>query len=423
MLPPSRGAGAAPELDRVVVAGGGPAAIAAVEELRALGFGGTVTVLAGELAPPYDRIACSKGLIDGRQRPVDARLPIPTGADWRPGEWAAGIDHGRRAVLGSSGVRYPYDGLVIATGGRTAVADGWPADDPGVFPLRTMDDAVALRRALPRAGTVVVVGGGLTGCEVACGILQAARRVVVVDPHPTLLYRSVGEQLGAVVTEEHRAAGVELRLGRSVRDIRRRRGQFQVGLDDETSVRADLVVLATGDHPRTEWLSGSGFDTVDGVLCDESLRVVGGCGAVVAAGSVARWPNLRHGGPPDRCGHWIAALEQGGAAARTLLTGAAAPPVTLLPRYSSHQHRLRILVAGQPGIGTDVRLTRPRRGGMHGAVRSGLLATFHRSGQLVAVAAVNAPRAFAAAAGTLAAARPADVSVPERDGDLACAPA
>lgn len=383
-------------LSHVVIVGAGPAATAAVEELRALGFPGTVTVLGGEPTGPYDRTACSKGLVDGRHRAADVALPMTGGARWRLGERAVHLDPEGHVVTGESGDRYHYDGLIIATGGRVEVPSGWPTRDPGVYPLRTLADALAIRRALRGADRVAIVGGGLSGCELACSMMHTAREVVIVEANPTLLYRSVGEQMGALITKEHRDRGIELRLGRTVEGIRRRRGQFQLGLDDGDTVCADLVVLATGETPETGWLEGCGYDLRDGVRCDELLRVVGGDGTVVAAGAVASWPNLRYDTPPGRCGHWVSALEQGAAAARTLLAGdELVPPVTLVPRYSSQQDRLRVQVAGDTDAGTEVRFVRLRRRGLHGPARGGVLATYHRGRSVVAVAAVNASRAFA----------------------------
>lgn len=400
---------AAPTLGRtgrVVVAGGGPAACAAVEELRARGFTGSITVLCGESVGPYDRTACSKGLIDGHQRPADAMLAMPPGAHWRLGERAVCVDPADRTVTGSSGTAYPYDGLIIATGTTTSIPVGWPADEPGILQLRTLNDAWAIRKALRGADRVAIIGGGFTGCELACGVVQTARSPVIIDGYRTLLHEAVGPKLGALVSTEHREAGIDVLLDRSVVGVGRRRGRFQLQLDTAEQIDADLVVLATGQRPDTDWLSGAGFDLTDGVLCDEALRVVGGDGTIVAAGAVARWSNSWYGGNPSRCGQWVSAMEQGCAAARTLLAGDAdVAPVTLVPRYASLQYRLRIQVAGRPDLGDDVRLTRLRPG-RHSPASSGVVATYHRNDQLMGVAAVNAPAPFSTALRELLASPP-----------------
>src|SRR5690349_2210646 len=103
---------------RVVVVGAGRGGVAAVEELRRLGYQGELTVLHDEAAPPYDRPACAKGLLTGHKRPVDALLRVHGGGtvDWRLGRRAVALDARERVVHTDTGERFGYDGLVLATG-------------------------------------------------------------------------------------------------------------------------------------------------------------------------------------------------------------------------------------------------------------------------------------------------------------------
>lgn len=399
--------------DRIVVVGAGAAGWAATAELRRLGFAGELVVLGAEPVGPYDRTACSKGLLDGHQRPQDTSLDLRGCPDvrWRAGVRAAGLDPYARRVLLESGRAVPYDGLVIATGTRAALPADWPAGQPGLHLLHDLAQAWGLRSALRTARRVAVVGGGLTGCEVACAVTAMARQAVLVNSQPYLMPRSIGEPVGALVTAEHRAAGIELRLGRRVARAEHRRGAWRLLLDSGEQVAADLVVVTAGERPDVEWLAGTPADLTDGVLCDSSLRVVGLDG-VVAAGALARWPNARFGGPPGRIGQWIAAVEQGQAAARTLLAGAGAPPAVLLPRFWSDQNGLRIQVCGRLSDRAEVFLTelRPRR---RDTARAGVVASYAERGRLTGVVAVNAPRAFAVATRTLLAEPVAPPVVPE----------
>jgi NADPH-dependent 2,4-dienoyl-CoA reductase/sulfur reductase-like enzyme len=238
-----------------------------------------------------------------------------------------------------------------------------------------------------------VVGGGLTGCEAATVVRGLARDVVIVDSKPCLMYRALGESVGALVTYAHEDAGIGTRLGRRVAEVQRRRNRWRLTLDDGEYLSADLVLVTAGERPDTGWLSGSGLDIRDGVRCDENLRVRGTDG-VVAAGVVARWPNLRLGRTAVRCGQWIAAMEQGRAAAGSLLAGdRPVPPVTLLPRFWSQQGDLRIQACGHVDPRCDVALTRLRPA-RRDAARSGLLASFYRDGRMVGLVAINAPHAF-----------------------------
>ena len=378
--------------DRIVVVGTGPAGMAAADELRRLGFTGDLTVLGDEA--PYDRPACSKGVLSGHQKPTDVRLPGPEAPmDLRLGRRAVLLDAGNRVVITDDDEVYRYDGLVIATGAAPVVPPGWPVGEPGLHTLHTLSDAWAIRRELYHADRVAIVGGGLTGCEAACAVRGLARRAVIIDSKPCLMYRALGEPVGTLVTAAHRAAGIDTRLGRRVAGVEHRRNRWRLTLDDGECIAADLVLVTAGERPETQWLASAGFDLDDGIRCDESLRVVGTDG-VVAAGVAARWPNLRFGTAEVRCGQWIAAIEQGRAAGASLLAGdRPVPPITLLPRFWSQQGDLRIQACGQIGPTAEVAVTRMRPG-RSDVARSGVLAAFYRNGVMCGLVAVNASHAY-----------------------------
>ncbi|MFL6073087.1 MAG: NAD(P)/FAD-dependent oxidoreductase [Mycobacteriales bacterium] len=389
--------------DHIVIVGTGPAGLSAAEELRAREFHGQITMIGDE--PPYDRTGLSKGILTGHQKPKDLRMPGVDELDvtWRIGQRAVRLDaHSRRVFTDTNDV-YHYDGLVIASGARPVMPEGWPVNAPGVHLLHRVEQSLALRRDLRDADRVAIVGGGLTGCEVACAVHKMAREAVIINSKRALLSNVLGEPVGRLVTEAHQRAGIGMRLGRRVAAIeQRRRERWRLRLTDGDVVNADVVVVTSGDKPDTEWLEGSGLDISDGVRCDEMLRALTPDGiivpGVVVAGVIARWPNLRYSRRPVRTGHWIAALEQGQAAARTLLGGdhMGGRPFTLLPRFWSDQLGLRIEVSGLVGPEATVSLTalRPAR---KAVAQAGVLAHFHQENRLVGLVAVNAPRAFTAA--------------------------
>ena len=164
-------------------------------------------------------------------------------------------------------------------------------------------------------------------------------------------------------------------------------------------VQADVVVATTGERPDTDWLRGlPGVDVSDGILCDEALRVVGLPG-VVAAGTTARWPNLRYDATPRRVGQWITALEQGRGRARAddgrVRAGLHARAALLVrPVRVAHPGVRR--PAGRGRGDTDRAAPRGRR-----PARDGIAVGYRVDGELVGLVAVNAPQAFTAITRTM----------------------
>jgi NADPH-dependent 2,4-dienoyl-CoA reductase/sulfur reductase-like enzyme len=384
--------------ERVVIVGAGRAGVSAAEELRRSGFQGEVVVFSEEAGLPYYRPSCSKGLLTGAERPSDVVLDLSgcVNVRWRFGQRIASVDPIGRVVETDGGEVYPYDGLIIATGSRAVPPPKLRGRGAGLHTLHRLEDAWALRRSLRDANRVAVVGGGLTGCETAWAVRSLARECVLIDSNPQVMTRALGKLAGRVVTEQLWREGVELCLGCRVQAVdQSRSGRWWLTLDDDTEVDADVIVFTTGDRPDTSWLKGTpGLDVSDGVLCDENLRVVGAEG-IVAAGAVARWPNLRTDSAPQRSGQWINALQHGRAAARALLAGdEPVPPVVPLHQLWSEQFGLRIQVAGNiGGKDTQVHLTRmhPTR---RDTARSGLLVSYVKDDRLAGLFPVNAPQVY-----------------------------
>ena len=134
----------------------------------------------------------------------------------------------------------------------------------------------------------------------------------------------------------------------------------RVLLDDGTSVDADVVVVGVGVAPSTEWLDGSGLTLENGVVCDETLLAAPG---VVAAGDIARWPNLAFGGTVMRLEHWTNATEQGVAAAARLSSTRSSDGAVMASCSASIPTRAKSTstwrARPRPTIGPDGRSRRP----------------------------------------------------------------
>ena len=337
------------ELRRVVVVGAGVAGLTAVDTLRRRGFEGSVSVLGAEPHQPYDRPPLSKQVlsagwaIDRLTLRVSAELTA-AGADWRLDEAASGLDLDRRVVRTTKGRALPWDGLVIASGARPRRLP-FGHEFPNVHLLRTIDDARALRSAFAVSRSVVVVGAGFLGCEVAAAACTGGLAVTLVDSLSAPMERHLGGILGRELGGVHAERGVRLAMDVRVVAIEGDGRAERVVLGDGTQLDTDLVVVAIGCEPDVAWLEDSGLPIGDGVLCDSTLQVVPG---VVAAGDVASWPNPAFG-RRMRVEHRTNAAEQGAAAAMTLLGGS--DDFAPLPYFWSDQFDVRLHVHGDIGGG------------------------------------------------------------------------
>ena len=374
---------------RIVIVGASLAGLRAAETLRAEGFDGELTLVGAERHPPYSRPPLSKGLLTAADTPESCALRATGDLDvrWLLGREARRIDRARREVVLGGDERLRFDGLVVATGSRPRP---WPAGPvpPGVVTLRDLDDAVVLRDALtdgPRR--VLVVGAGFIGSEVAssCAALGVPVTLLELDEAP--LARLLGPQVGAFVAALHRDRGVDLRTGVTVRRFLGERHVSAAELTDGSTVRADVVVLALGALPNVEWLADSGLRVEHGVLCHADLRCEG-AEHVVAAGDVARWPHPLFDDEPVSVGHWTNALEQGQAAARTLLTGRG-EPFAAVPTFWSDIHGVKLRSAGLPALADEAYV-------VEGSLEEGrFVAVYGRGGTLVGVLAAGMTRRLA----------------------------
>lgn len=388
----------AEEAQHAVIVGASLAAVRAAETLAQQGFIGRVTVIGEEPVPPYDRPPLTKGFLAGQMK-LD-QLALPTAhlnVTWRLGVPASSLDLEGAAVVLADGDRIPFDGLLIATGVRARVVPGLVDGPPeAVHTLRTDSDAARLRAALrARPRRIAIVGGGWIATETAATARGVGAEVTLVSSSPVPLAPVLGNEAALMCLEEHEQHGVRLRLGQPVSRICvEASGAGHVETSDGSTEPADVILLALGSVPNTEWLRGSGLLIENGVVTDRALRGLSTAGAepsVVVAGDVARWPHPLAVDRYLRVEHWANAKEQGAAAARSLLhhlrrRPGSPPAFQGVPTFWSDQYANTVMSVGFPAMANEPVVTRRDRD--HGR----LLSSFFRDQKLVGAVAINDPR-------------------------------
>ena len=372
----------------IAIVGASLAGIRAAETLRRDGYDGAITLIGDEPHKPYDRPPLSKQFLAGVGD--DSRIALiaddalaALDLDLRLGLRAVALDASRRTVHLADGTQPSFDGVLIATGATPRMLAGMVAM-PGVFTLRTIDDARSLRTAFdasPRR--VVVIGAGFIGAEVAATARGRNLHVTLIEALPVPLGRVLGSDMGNLMADIHREHGVDLRLGVGVDGIDGAGRVERVRLSDGSSVEADVVVVGVGVAPNTGWLEGSGLTIDNGVVCDATTLAAPG---ITAAGDVARWYNPRFD-ETARVEHWDHAIEMAAHAARRLLVADEdATPFAPVPFFWSDQYDRKIQLAGRSRHDDTVRV-------VTGSLDERRFAAIYgRGDKIVAVLGMNRPR-------------------------------
>ncbi len=338
----------------MVIIGAGHTGGRAAHALRDAGWKGPVTIIGAEPCLPYERPPLSKGMLTGEKTPADFALYDE--AAWQrlevrhiAGANVAEIRRGPREVVLADGSVVPYERLLIATGAEPRRLPIPGAGLPGVVVLRDVADSEALRARLAPGHRLVIIGGGFIGLEVAASAVAQGASVTVVEAGPRLMMRAVPLRIEERVRERHRAAGVDLRLGRQVAEILGDDHVAAVRLDDGAEIPADTVLVAVGVLPRVELARDAGLAVDNGIVVDRTLRTEDP--AIFAAGDACAFVHDlvgRH----VRLESWKNAEDQGPVAARNMLGGAEA--ACAVPWMWSDQYELTIQIAGFPEQGPRI---------------------------------------------------------------------
>jgi 3-phenylpropionate/trans-cinnamate dioxygenase ferredoxin reductase subunit len=341
---------------KIAIVGGGPAGVGAALAARAQDAAADIVLVSDEDGEPYEKPPLSKAVLTGKAKPQDAPIAGPGGVaaqritlkgDTRVRE----IDRTARAVVTDAGERIPYDALVLATGSINRVLPMFPPG-PGIYYLRVAADAFALKAHLDRSRTLLVVGGGLIGLEVAASATEIGIATTVIEIAPRILARVCDAETSALIHQRHVARGVDLRIGTAV-------AAFTPGPDGRHAVTtkagdtfiADLIVVGAGVEPEESIAKAAGLAVRDGILVDDHCRTSDP--AIYAAGDCTRIPGTNG---PVRLENWRHAQEHGAVAGRNAAGGEAV--YNAVPSYWSEQYDMYIQGVGWPPAAPSARVPR-----------------------------------------------------------------
>jgi len=269
-----------------VIVGNGLAGTMAAKTIRELDDRASVTVFAAENRPYYPRPNLIE-FVAGRltQEKIYAFPPgwaEKNRIDLRLGTPIRRIRPAENTVEVSDGSIVSYDALLLADGASAGVPPIAGAGKPGVFTIRTLDDALALLDYFQNHRRVAVLGGGLLGLEIARALRAREAEVVVAEIFPSLLPRQLDPQGGEILKARIEAGGIRVLLGVAAEEITGDPEARGIRFKDGTILEADLIILAAGVRPNTELAREAGLTVDKGVVVDD--RMTTNAAGIFAAG-------------------------------------------------------------------------------------------------------------------------------------------
>lgn len=304
-----------------VIVGASLAGAKAAEELRKRGFAGRVELIGTEGEWPYERPPLTKDYLRGESDRESAfvhetdfyaqhEISLLTGTT------VAAIDPATGSVSLQDGRVLGYDRLLLATGAEPRRIAVPGAELHGIHYLRTLADCEALRDRVDRSSHIAVVGAGWIGSEFAASARQGGHEVTLIDPTSLPNERIFGSEIGAFYRDLHSRHGVELALGEGVESFEGDDSLSRLRTSSGRVVECDVAVVGIGVIPRVELAGNAGLEIDNGIVVDEALQ--SSAAGIYAAGDVASaWHPFY--GERIRVEHWSNAINQGAAAARSML--------------------------------------------------------------------------------------------------------
>jgi NAD(P)H-nitrite reductase large subunit len=280
---------------KVVIIGNSAAGTGALEAFRKCDQKSPVTIISDENYPLYSRCLLSyylSGSIDETRllfRAEDFHQRMA--AEVVLGKRVESVDPQRQEVVCQDGTKFGYDKLLIATGGSAKIPANIPKNAEGVFSLRTVNDAIAIKKILPAAKNAIVLGGGLIGMKAAFALNKCGLKVTVVVRSRHVLSQMIDFEAAQIVEKQLRENGMEVLSGADIAEVEIKEGKLvavrtEEGAAGSTSwLPCELLIAAKGVEPNMGFISETNIAKNQGIITDARMQT--NVENIFAAGDVA----------------------------------------------------------------------------------------------------------------------------------------
>lgn len=374
-----------------VIVGASHGGVNCAFELRKQGFNGDIVLIDKDPQLPYHRPPLSKAFLLGGDptalQPLKAQTAYAqSDIDLKLGTTVESVDVSTKQVKTSEGT-IDYGSVVLATGATPFIPPiSGLSEAKNSFVLRDANDATDILAAVQNTENtinhVVVVGAGYIGLEAAASLSKLGAKVTVVEREQRILQRVASESLSTFMTHKHSANGIEIVCQKTVSAVKTSEANQLVVLDDDTELKADMIIVGVGVRVNTELAQTAGVETLpQGIVVDAHMNT--SISNIYAVGDCTVFPHPTLG---DKC--HIESVQNAVGQARIVAQTITGKVSTYdeQPWFWSDQFDAKLQSVGLPKDADNILV---REEG------DNALSVWHFDGEaLVCVEAINAPKAY-----------------------------
>jgi nitrite reductase (NADH) large subunit len=305
-------------MNRYLIIGNGVAGARAAVKIREADQKGEIRIFTEEAYPFYYRVRFPE-YVAGEV--TIQNLTIHTREWYQSKEIAIHLEEGitevnlqKKEAISQRGKTYPYDLLLIATGGNAFVPPIKGTEKKGVFTLRTMNDAIRMKEFSDGVRQAILIGGGLVGLETGGALLRRGIKVAVIEHNPRILPRQMDSEGAKILQEKMESMGFSFFLNGQSDEILGKETVEGLRLKDGRTVEGQMVIISAGVKPNIKLAQAMGLETKNGILVNDRLETK--MEGLFAAGDVAEHRGRVYG-------IWPAAQRQGEVAGINMAGGSA----------------------------------------------------------------------------------------------------
>jgi nitrite reductase (NADH) large subunit len=319
--------------NKVIIIGGGVAAVNAIKAIRELDSEAEINVFQNEKFYPYYRIKLTKNLFDIH---TEDKILLQK-KEWYDlnnvslhlGEEVVDIDIYKQEITLSSGSRFSYDKLLLANGSSNFMPPIDGIEKENVHTIRKLSNIHDIKNNIEHKKAILIIGGGIQGLETAWVLHQHGKEVIISEVLERLMPRQMDKRASEILRKTIESFNIKLLLNTQIKEVSGKDKVEGVTTNNEDSIACDMIIYSVGIRPNKKLLENTPVKTNLGVIVNDKMQT--NIENVYAVGDVA-----------ELCGKigglWGVALEQGKIAGYNIAGREAAytasVPVTMMNAFN-----------------------------------------------------------------------------------------